>query len=137
MVRILSIILACCIFVGTAVLPKGYFGFTAQLSNLYDAFVQLNGSASFDEFLADELFDPYSPPEDDYEQTDEPYEKECHTVPIDLIAVNANSSFFAATTMIELQPEPKPTTTYIPYTEQFTSTDPESIFHPPRSLSFF
>ena len=136
MIKALSIFLSIYLFVGTAILPKGDFGFSAQLSNLYDAFILLNGSASFDEFLAEELLDPYSPPEDADEPADEPYEKECHTVPIDLITVSANSSFFAATTVIELQPEPEPTTTYLPYTEHFTSTDPDSIFHPPRPLSF-
>ena len=136
MIRPISIFLSIYFFVGTAILPKGDFGFTAQLSNLYDAFIQLNGSTSFDEFLAEELLDPYSPPEDADEPADEPFEKECHTVPIDLIAVSANSSFFTASTIIELQPEPELTTIYIPYTEQFTSTDPNSIFHPPRPLSF-
>jgi len=136
MIRTISIFLSFYFFVGTAILPKGDFGFTYQLSNLYDAFVQLNGSVSFDEFLAEELLDPYSPPEDADEPADEPFEKECHTVPIDLIAVNANSSFFAVATVIELQPEPIPVITYVPFTENFTSTDPDSIFHPPRHLSF-
>ena len=136
MIRIISIFLSIYFLVGTAILPKGDFGFTAQLSNLYDAFIQLNGSVSFDEFLAEELLDPYSPPEDADVPTDEPFEKECHTVPIDLIAVSATSSFFTVTTVIELQPEPEPTTAYIPYTEHFTSTDPETIFHPPRPLYF-
>ena len=136
MIRTISIFLSFYFLVGTAILPKGDFGFTAQLSNLYDAFIQLNGSASFDEFLAEELLDPYSPPEDADVPTDEPFEKECHTVPIDLITVSANSSFFVATTVVNLQPEPEPTTAYIPYTEQFTTTHPDSIFHPPRPLPF-
>ena len=136
MIRAISIFLSFYFLVGTAIIPKGDFGFTAQLSNLYDAFIQLNGSVTFDEFLAEELFDPYSPPEDADESADEPFEKECRTVPIDLIAVSANSSFFAATTIIELKPEPEPKTVYFPYTEQFISTDPDSIFHPPRSLPF-
>ena len=136
MIRSTSILLSFYFFVGTAILPKGDFGFTYQLSNLYDTFIQLNGSVSFDEFMAEELLDPYSPPEDADEPVDEPFEKECHTVPIDLITVGANSSFFAAATVIELQPEPEPTTAYIPYTEQFTTTDPEEIFHPPRLINF-
>lgn len=136
MIRPIYLFLSFYFLVGTAILPKGDFGFTAQLSDLYDAFIQLNGSTSFDEFLAEELLDPYSPSEDADEPTDEPYEKECHTVPINLIAVSPNSSFFATTAVTELKPEPEPTTAYIPYTEHFISTDPESIFHPPRPLSF-
>ncbi len=136
MFKLISIILSFYFFIGSAILPKGDFGFTAQLSKLYDAFVQLNGSASFDEFLAEELFDPYSPPEDADEPQDEPFEKECHTIPIDLITVTANSSYYAVTNMIKIMPEPLPRIAYIPYAEQFTSTDPPSIFHPPRPLSF-
>jgi len=114
------------------ILPKGDFGFTAQLSNLYDAFVQLNGTVSFDEFLAEELLDPYSPPENANEPINDPFEKECHSVPIDLITVNANSSFLTVVSSIEIQPEPKPVATYIPYSDNYTTTDLESIFHPPR-----
>jgi len=79
MTKVLSIFLSIYIFVGTTILPKGDFGFTSQLSNLYDAFVQLNGVVSFDEFLAEELLDPY--------------------------------------------------------TENYTTTDLKSIFHPPGSLT--
>jgi len=136
MIKAISLFLSFYFLVGTAILPKGDFGFTAQLSKLYDAFILLNGSVSFDEFLAEELLDPYSPPEDTEEPPEEPYEKECHTVPINLIAVSSNSSFIAEYAIIELHPEPEPTTVYIPYTEHFTSTDPDSIFHPPRPLSF-
>jgi hypothetical protein len=132
MTKILSIFLSIYIFVGTAILPKGDFGFTSQLSKLYEAFVQLNGSTSFDEFLEEELLDPYAPPEDTNEPRDEPFEKECHPVPIDLITVNANSSFYTVVTVVEIIPEPKPAVTYIPYTENYTSTDLESLFHPPR-----
>ena len=136
MIRAFSIFLSFYFFAGTAILPKGDFGFAAQLSNLSDAFIQLNGSASLDEFLVEELLEPYSPPEDADVPTDEPFEKECHSVPIDLIAVSANSSFFTVTTVIELQPEPESTTEYVPYTEQFTSADLDSVFHPPRQLFF-
>ena len=62
MIKILSIFLSIYIFVCTAILPKGDFSFTSQLSKLYDAFVQINGSTSLDEFLEEELLDPeYSP----------------------------------------------------------------------------
>jgi len=132
MIKVLSIFLSIYIFVGTMILPKGDFGFTAQLSNLYDAFVQLNGTVSFDEFLAEELLDPYSPPENANEPINDPFEKECHSVPIDLITVNANSSFLTVVSSIEIQPEPKPVATYIPYSDNYTTTDLESIFHPPR-----
>jgi len=135
MTKVLSIFLSIYIFVGTVILPKGDFGFTYQLSNLYDAFVQINGSSSFDEFLAEELFDPYAPPEDANEPADEPFEKECHTVPIDLISVNANISFYTVASVIEIQLEPTPAFSYIPYTENHTSTDLESVFHPPRPVT--
>jgi hypothetical protein len=49
MIKGISIFLLIYIFVGTALLPKGDFGFTSQLSKLYDALVQLNGSAFLDE----------------------------------------------------------------------------------------
>jgi len=135
MTKVLSIFLSIYIFVGTAILPKGDFGFTSQLSKLYDVFVQINGSTSFDEFLEEELLDPYFPPEDVNEPSDEPFEKECHPVPIDLILVNANISFFTVSTLMEIQTEPTPTISYIPYTENYTSTDLESVFHPPRLLT--
>ena len=121
---------------GVSILPKGDFGFTSQFSKLYDEFVLVNGSTSFDEFLEEELLAPYAPPEDNDEPSEEPFEKECHPVPIDLITVSANSSFYTAATVIELQPEPKQVVAYIPYTEHFSSTYPDSIFHPPRSLAF-
>ena len=136
MTKAFSIFLSFYFFVGTAILPKGDFGFTAQLSNLYDTFVQVNGTTSYDEFLAEELLDPYSPPEDPDEPADEPFEKECHALPIDLITVSANSSFYAVTKIIELESEPAPATEYVPYTEKFTSTDLDSVFHPPRQLFF-
>lgn len=119
---------------GTAILPKGDFGFTAQLSNLYDTFVKVNGKTSYDEFLAEELLDPYSPHEDANEPTDEPFEKECHAVPIDLITVSANSSFYTIAAIIEVEPEPVPIISHIPYTENYTSTILDSVFHPPRQL---
>jgi hypothetical protein len=101
---------------------------------LYDAFVQINGSTSLDEFLEEELLDPYSPSEDVNEPSDEPFEKECQPVPIDLILVNANISFYTVASVIEIQPEPTPTISYIPYTENYTSTDLESVFHPPKPV---
>jgi len=101
---------------------------------LYDAFVQLNGSTSFDEFLAEEFLEPFSLPEDN--SADEPFEKECHPVPIDLITVNANTTFYTVAAVIEVKPEPIPIISYAPYTESFTSTDPDSVFHPPRLFSF-
>ena len=134
MIRVLSIFLSIYFFVGTALLPKGDFGFTSQLSNLYDAFVQLNGSSSFDEFLEEELLDPYSPPEDD--SKDEPVEKECHPVPIDLITVNANSTFYTVESVIEIIFVPTPTISYAPFTEILHDADLISVFHPPRSSTF-
>ena len=134
MSRALSIFLAIYILVGTAILPKGDFGFTAQLSKLYDAFVQLNGTASFDEFLTEELLDPYAPPEETDEPGDEPFEKECHTVPIDLITVSSSSFYCTEVAVIEIQPEPTQGISYIPWTEKYSSTDPDSVFHPPRPL---
>ena len=118
---------------GSALLPKGDFSFTSQLSKLYDEFVQVNGSASFDEFLEEEFLEPFSLPEDNSEA--EPFEKECHTVPIDFITVNANTTFYTVAVVIEVHPEPTPVTPYAPYTENFTSTDLDSVFHPPRTLS--
>ncbi len=76
MIRFVSIFLSIYFLVGKVILPKGDFGFTAQFSNLYDAFIQLNGLVSFDEFLVEELLEPYSPPEDADVPTDEPFEKE-------------------------------------------------------------
>ncbi|MCX6246995.1 MAG: hypothetical protein NTW10_04620 [Bacteroidetes bacterium] len=133
MIKAISIILSIYFFVGTAILPKGDFGFTSQLSKLYDEFVQVNGTTSFDEFLSEELLDPYSPPEDANEPLDEPLEKECHPVPIDLITVNATITFYTVASIIEIQPEPLQRISYLPYTENFTSTDLGSVFHPPRS----
>ena len=121
------------LFCGYCIQPKGDFGFTSQLSKLYDEFVQLNGSTSFDGFLAEELLDPYSPPEDDNEPPDEPFEKECHPVPIDLIAVNATITFYTVASIIETPPEPLQSISYVPFTENYTSTDLGSVFHPPRS----
>ncbi len=135
MIKVFSIFLSIYFFVGTALLPKGDFGFTSQLSNLYDVFVQMNGSTSFDEFLAEELLDPYFPPEDANDPPDEPFEKECHPIPIDLITVSATISFYTVTTIIEIQPEPLQSISYIPYTENFTGTDLGSVFHPPRQLT--
>jgi len=134
MYRILSIFLSIYLLVGSALLPKGDFNFTSQLSKLYDEFVQINGSTSFDEFLAEEFLEPFSLPEDN--SADEPLEKECHPVPIDLITVNANTTFYTVAAVIEIQPEPIPIISYTPYTESFTSTDPDSVFHPPRPSSF-
>lgn len=130
-----SIFLSFYILIGTLVLPKGDFSFTTQVSRLYDLFVQLNGPATFDEFLGEELFEPYSPPEDANEPGDEPNEKECHPVPIDLITVNASISFYNVASIIEIPPEPIPTTSYIPYTENYTNFYFSSIFHPPRVFS--
>ena len=135
MIKALSIFLSIYIFVGTAILPKGDFGFTSQLSKLYDAFILLNGSVSVDEFLVEELIDPYYASEDPNEPGDEPFEKENHPVPIDLISANANSSFIIVASVIEMQPDPTPTISYIPFTEKYTSTDLESVFHPPRRLT--
>ena len=134
MIRAFSIFLSFYFLVGTVILPKGDFGFAVQLSNLYDKFVQINGITSYDEFLAEELLDPYSPPEDANEPADDPFEKECHPVPIDLITVSANSTFYTIAPIIEVEPEPVPITSYFPYTENFTSTILESVFHPPRQL---
>ncbi len=133
MIKVISIILSIYFFVGTAFLPKGDFGFTSQLSKLYDEYVQANGSTSFDEFLVEELLDPYSPPEDVNEPPDEPFEKECHPVPIDLITVNATITFYTVASIIEIQPEPLQSISYLPYTENYTSTDLGTVFHPPRS----
>jgi len=133
MYRILSIFLSVYLLVGSALLPKGDFSFTSQLSKLYDEFVQVNGSASFDEFLEEELLEPFSLPEDN--SAAEPFEKECHPVPIDLITVNANTTFYTVAAVIEIQPEPIPVISYANYTENFTSTDLDSVFHPPRTLS--
>jgi len=80
---------------------------------LYDAFVQLNGSTSLDDFLAEELLDPYSPPEDTNEPSDEPFEKECHPIPIDLIAVNATITYYTVASIIKIQPEPLQTISHI------------------------
>jgi hypothetical protein len=132
MTKTLSIFLSIYILVGSAILPKGDFGFLSQLSNLYDTFVQMNGTTSYDEFFEEEFLAPYSPPEDTNEPPDEPFEKECHPVPIDLITVNANITFYIVASVIEIQPEPKPILTYIPYIEIYTTTDLHSIFHPPR-----
>lgn len=133
MYRILSIFLSVYLLVGSALLPKGDFSFASQLSKLYDEFVQVNGSASFDEFLEEEFLESFSLPEDN--SADEPFEKECHPVPIDLITVNANTTFYTLAAVIEVQPETIPVTSYAPYTGNFTSTDPDSVFHPPRPLS--
>ena len=119
---------------GSALLPKGDFSFTSQLSKLYDDFVQVNGSSSFDEFLAEEFLEPFSLPEDN--SADEPFEKECHPVPIDLITVNANTTFYTVAAVIKIEPEPIPVIIYTPFKENFTSTDLDSVFHPPRLLSF-
>ena len=132
--RILSIFLSAYLLLGFALLPKGDFSFTSQLSKLYDEFVQVNGSASFDEFLAEEFLEPFSLPEDD--SAGEPFEKECHPVPIDLITFNANTSLYTVAAVIAVQPEPIPVKTYTPFTENLTRTDPDSVFHPPRRLPF-
>ncbi len=136
MTKTLSIFLSIYFFVGTVILPKGDFGFTSQLSKLYDEFVQVNGSTSLDEFLVEELLDPYSPLEDANEPSDEPFEKECHPVPVDLIAVNATITFYTVASIIEIQPEPLQSVSYIPFSENYTSTDLGSVFHPPRSAIF-
>ena len=136
MTKALSIFLSIYILVGTAILPKGDFGFLSQLSNLYDTFVQMNGTISYDEFLEEEFLAPYSSPEDTNEPPDEPFEKECHPVPIDLITVNANITFYTVESVIVIQPEPKPILAYIPYIENYTTTDLHSIFHPPRPFLF-
>jgi hypothetical protein len=135
MINVVSIFLSISFFVGTALLPKGDFGFTAQLSKLYDEFVQVNGSTSFDEFLAEELLDPYFPPEDAIEPSDETFEKECHPIPIDLITVSATIAFYTLATIIEIQPEPLQNISYIPFCEDYTSTDLSSIFHPPKQIT--
>ena len=134
MTKVLSIFLSIYIFAGAAILPKGDFGLIYQLSNLYNAFIQVNGTTTYDEFLEEEFLTPYSPPEDNNEPPDEPFEKECHPVPIDLITVNANITFYSVESLIEIQPEPKPIVAYIPYIENYTTTDLNSIFHPPRPL---
>lgn len=72
MYRILSIFLSAYLLAGSAILPKGDFTFTSQFSKLYDEFVQVNGSASFDEFLAEEFLEPSSLPEEN--SADEPFE---------------------------------------------------------------
>lgn len=120
MIRISSIILSVYFLVGTVILPNGDFGFTSQISKLYDSFVQVNGITSYDEFLTEELLDAYSPPEDKG-STDEPFEKECHPVPIDLIMISANSAFYVITSIIEVAPEPVPIIAHIPYSENYTS----------------
>ncbi len=131
--RALSIFLSVYLLVGSVLLPKGDFSFTTQLSKLYDEFVQVNGSTSFDEFLEEEFLEPFSLPENN--SADEPFEKECHPVPIDLITVDANTTFYTVEAVIEIQPETLPVITYTPYSENFTSTDPDAVFHPPRPLS--
>ncbi|MCX6287599.1 MAG: hypothetical protein NTY96_10840 [Bacteroidetes bacterium] len=93
MAKVLSIFLSIYIFAGTSILPKGDFGFTSRLSKLFDSNVQINGSTTFDEFLEEELLAPYYPPEDVNETNDEPFEKECHPVPIDLITVGTNLNY--------------------------------------------
>lgn len=135
MIKVCSIFLSIYIFLGTILLPKGDFGFTAQLPKLYDTYIQLNGATSLDEFLEEELLDPYSLFENDNDPSDEPFEKECHPVPIDLITVNANVSFYTMPAVIELQLESTPIMIFIPYTESYASTDLESIFHPPRTIT--
>ncbi|MCX6285053.1 MAG: hypothetical protein NTW31_12560 [Bacteroidetes bacterium] len=134
MYKFLSIFLSVYLLMGSALLPKGDFSFSSQVAKLYDEFVQVNGSASFDEFLEEELLEPFSLPEDG--TNEEPFEKECHPVPIDLITVNASITFYTLAPIIEVQPEPKPAVVYIPYTENFTSTDLDAVFHPPRPSSY-
>lgn len=53
-----------------------------------------------------------------------------------MITVNANSSFYTVATVTEVQPEPTTSTSYIPYIENYTTTNLESVFHPPRPLTF-
>ena len=134
MYQILSIFLSVYLLVGSVLLPKGDYNFTCQLSKLYDEFVQVNGSFSFNEFIEEELLEPFSLPEDNSEA--EPFEKECHPVPIDLITVNANTTFYTVESLMEIQSEPKPISAYIPYVENYTTTDLNSIFHPPRPFLF-
>jgi hypothetical protein len=133
MYRILSIFLSVYLLAGSALLPKGDFSFSSQVSRLYDEFVQVNGSYSFDEFLEEELLEPFSLPEDN--SANEPFEKECHPVPIDLITVNANTTFYTVTAVIAVQPEPIPVISYAPFWENPTSTALDPVFHPPRLLS--
>ena len=105
-----------------------------QLSKLYDEFVQVNGSASFDEFLAEEFPGPFSLPEDN--SADEPFEKERHPVPVDLITVNANIIFYKVAAEIEIQPEPVPVISIVPFTVNFNGTKLDPVFHPPIPLAF-
>ena len=133
--RILSLFLTVYLLAGSALLPKGDFGFTSQLSKLYDVFVQINGSASFVEFLEEELLDIYSLPENTNKTGDEPFEKECHPVPFDLITANANSSFFTVTSVIQIVIIPEPEINFSPLTEIYKNADLETVFHPPKPLS--
>jgi hypothetical protein len=130
MIRLASILLSFYFLAGSVLLPKGDFGFTGQLPKLYDAFVQVNGTVTFNEFLEEELLEAYSFPE--YESKNDPDEKECHPVPINSILVNANSTLDIPLLLILSKPEIIMAIAFSPYLENFLQTDPYPYFHPPR-----
>jgi hypothetical protein len=130
MLRLFTILLSIYFLAGSAILPKGDFGFIYQISHLYDTFIQANGIVSYDEFLEEELLEPYSIPEN--EPQNDPGEKECHPVPIDLILVNANSIVDIPSLLIMSEPESSNTVSFTLYLENFPKTDPDPFFHPPR-----
>ena len=124
MFRVFSLFLAFYLLIGSVLLPNGDFGFTSRISKLYDDFVKINGSVSFDEFLEEEFLAPFSPDDEADQKGDEPFEKECHPVPIDLILVNAFSVFYTVVSSTEILPEPKPKIVYIPYSDCLLYTSP-------------
>ena len=131
MIRIFSGLLSLYFLAGSALLPRGDFGFTAQLPKLYAAFVQLNGTASYDEFLEEELLEPYSLPENN--PGPEPGEKECRPVTIDFIFVNANSTVDIPSPVAMIETESSQIRSFPPFVESFPETAPDPFFHPPKT----
>ncbi|MEI6853129.1 MAG: hypothetical protein WCL06_09810 [Bacteroidota bacterium] len=133
MKKALAILISVQILSAAVVLPKGDFGILMQLPRIIESYRQANGDVSVFDFFEEEFFDKVTAFDREDEQ-ESPFEKEPKTIPIDMVVSGIYMLCYyqeqAEECIIPVETKAEYDT---PYVMNYSSTDLNSIFHPPEA----
>lgn len=130
--KVLAILISIQIVTASVVLPKGDFGILMQLPRIIESYRQANGDVSMFDFFEEEFFDKVTAFDREDEQ-DNPFEKEPKTIPINMVISGIYSlCYYQQQSTDCVIPEATKAEYNTPYVMNYSSTDLNSIFHPPK-----
>ena len=132
MKSLVSIILGFHILICSCILPGSDFNLLNQIPNIYEQYQKVNGDTSFSEFIEEQFFNIFAIKDGQDEPNDEPFEKEQHSVPVDLFSINQTIFIKIDYFITEFKPVQELKIIFIPYIENYKNLFLKSIFHPPE-----